>query len=88
MERVKRHDKNLAEQMRRAATSVALNLAEAQGVFGGSRRLRVETALGSAREVLAALRVADAFGYCETEPQQADFDRLVQRLVGLRRSLV
>ena len=52
-EHVGRHDRNLLDQLRRAVTSVPLNLAESDGVRGGNRRQRRLTALGSAREKLA-----------------------------------
>ena len=63
--RIAEHDPDLARQLRRAVTSVPLNVAEGCGVYGGNRRLRFGTALGSVREVRAALDVAEALGYCE-----------------------
>jgi four helix bundle protein len=50
-------------QLRRAVTSIALNLAEADGNRGGNRRMRLETAHGSANEAKVALRVAVAWRY-------------------------
>ncbi|MBX3249553.1 MAG: four helix bundle protein, partial [Myxococcales bacterium] len=47
---VAQHDRSLMDQLRRAAQSIALNLAEALGHRAGNRRLRLETALGSAYE--------------------------------------
>jgi four helix bundle protein len=66
--RIAARDKSLADQIRRSASSVALNLAEANGSSGGTRRARLETALGSARETRAALAVAEAWGYLEPDP--------------------
>ena len=63
MEQIAQSDADLARQMRRAFSSVALNLAEGAGVRGGLRRARYETALGSMREVLACVDVAQAMGY-------------------------
>ena len=63
MEQIARRDQDLARQMRRAFSSVALNLAEGAGVRGGLRRARYETALGSMREVMACVDVARAMGY-------------------------
>lgn len=56
-------DRHLADQLRRAVTSIALNLAEADGTRDGNRRVRLETAHGSANEAKVALRVAVAWGY-------------------------
>jgi four helix bundle protein len=56
-------DRHLADQLRRAITSTALNLAEADGNRDGNRRVRLETAHGSANEAKVALRIAVAWGY-------------------------
>jgi four helix bundle protein len=61
-------DTDLARQLRRSASSVALNIAEASGNAGGTRRQRYLSALGSAREVAACLHVADALGYAPVDP--------------------
>ncbi len=63
MEQIGRHNRALEDQLRRAASSIALNCAEASGQRGKSRALRYSTALGSARETRACLHVADALGY-------------------------
>ncbi len=65
---IQRRDIDLARQLRRAASSVVLNLAEGSGSFGGVRTQRYRTALGSARETMSCLRVAEAFGYIEALP--------------------
>jgi four helix bundle protein len=64
--RIEKHDRELGNQLRRAAPSVALNLGEGSGSWGGNRMLRFRTALGSAREVEACLDVAEALGYVES----------------------
>jgi len=60
---IERRDVDLARQLRRALASVALNMAEASGNEGGTRRQRFLSSLGSLRESVAALEVAAAFGY-------------------------
>jgi four helix bundle protein len=60
---VARKDAALADQLRRAMASVALNLSEGAGSQGKLRNSRYFNALGSAREVGTALEVAQAFGY-------------------------
>ena len=80
-------DSDLARQLRRAATSVALNLAEGAGLWGGNRRQRYNTALGSAREVLACMQLGFAMGYCggiEVEVK-ARLDRIIGTLVRICR---
>ncbi|MDI1434054.1 four helix bundle protein [Polyangium sorediatum] len=59
-DRIERKDRDLARQMRRAMQSVALNVAEGMGSLSGHKRQRYSTALGSAREVLACVQVAQA----------------------------
>ena len=61
--RIAQHDRSLADQLRRAAQSVTLNLAESTGHRAGNRRLRLESALGSTYETRAAFRVARTWGY-------------------------
>ena len=57
------HDRDLGRQLRRAATSVVLNMGEASGSYGGTRRERYRSALGSLCEVRAGLEAAEALGY-------------------------
>ena len=65
---IERSDSDLARQLRRAASSVVLNLAEGSGSFGRIRTQRYRTALGSARETLSCLRTGEAFGYIDSLP--------------------
>jgi four helix bundle protein len=62
MSRIKARDKALEDQIRRAASSVALNIGEGEYSDPGNRRARYFTAAGSAGETLAAVRVAVAWG--------------------------
>jgi four helix bundle protein len=87
MERIGRRDANLADQLRRAAASVPLNLHEGAYSHGGNVRTRFHNALGSAAEVRACLDVAEALGYIEeVDPVLRDtLDRIVATLHRLAR---
>ena len=63
---IREHDKSLSDQLKRAAQSVVLNIAEARGNDAGNARARFSTACGSAKEVRAALNVATDWDYIET----------------------
>jgi four helix bundle protein len=80
--RIRRCDRSLADQLTRAASSVALNIAEADGLESGNRRLRFLTAAGSANESLAALRVAVAWGYLAAGDAEAAAG-LLRRVVAM-----
>ena len=60
---IKAKSRDTADQIERAATSVALNLAEGSRRIGGDKRRFYAIANGSAIEVKAALDVADAWGW-------------------------
>jgi four helix bundle protein len=83
---VQRRDRDLASQLRRAISSIALNLAEGFGVTGGNGRIRFETALGSLNEAKTAIRVAIAWGYFPEQSAAAVLESLGVlggRVVGL-----
>ena len=81
-----KHDRDLCDQVQRAASSVALNLAEGQGQFGGNRRRHYQIAAGSAFEVRGALQVAEAWGWqLDTREVMPVLNRLIALLWGLRR---
>ena len=84
MPAIKRADRNLADQIGRAATSVSLNLAEGRARSGGDQRRFYEIARGSAAEVRAALAIGVAWGWIE-QPDAilATVDRLMGLLWGL-----
>jgi four helix bundle protein len=73
---VQRRDPNLASQLRRAASSIALNIAESEYSDPGNRRARLFTAAGSANESRMALKVAIAWGYLRAERATEALDRL------------
>ena len=62
LEVIRRCDAKLHTQLRTAAASIALNIAEGRGRDGKDRRHHWRIARGSAEEVRAILEVAEAFG--------------------------
>jgi four helix bundle protein len=83
---ISQKDADLARQGRRAATSIALNTAEASGVRGGNRRLRLLTALGSAREVEAVCDLGEALGYAKVDTETREvLNHVIGALVLLTR---
>jgi four helix bundle protein len=83
-----RRDRDLGTQIRRALSSVALNLAEGAGSAGGNARLRFQSALGSLYEARAGLRLGIAWGYipaADCTTLLANCDRLCARVYGLSR---
>ena len=80
MPTIKRADRNLADQIGRAATSIALNLSEGRCRSGGDARRLYEIAHGSAAEVRAALAVGVAWGWID---EQARIHVVLDRLLGL-----
>jgi four helix bundle protein len=77
---IKKHDRDLADQLQRAATSVALNLGEGARQTAGNQRLRFESAHGSANEVKAALAVAASWGWIADATQTLAVLALLWRL--------
>ena len=78
---IERNDHDLADQLKRAASSVVLNLAEGNRLTKGNRPRHFSIAHGSANEVKAALQTAIAWGWIEqaSEPL-AKLDRLLALL--------
>lgn len=74
-------DRDLADQIRRAASSVALNLGEGQRSEKGNKRKHYAIAHGSANEVKAAIETALAWGFIEdANAPLALLDRLLALL--------
>jgi four helix bundle protein len=63
VELIGRHDRDLASQIRRAAASAPLNLREGRRRAGRDRQHHWRVAAGSADEIVACLRVAEAWGW-------------------------
>jgi four helix bundle protein len=83
---IKRHDRDLADQIHRAATSAALNLAEGARFTTGNARRHFEIAQGSAMEVRSGLDVAEAWGWVnDTAAPRRILDRLLALLWRLTR---
>ncbi|MES1185945.1 MAG: four helix bundle protein [Myxococcales bacterium] len=81
--RIKARDRGLADQLMRAASSVALNIGESNYSDPGNRRARLFTAAGSANETRMALRVAAGWEHCsasEAEAAQALIQRILRML--------
>jgi four helix bundle protein len=84
LHRIELRDRDLARQLRRCSSSVALNLAEGMYSRGKNRAARYHNALGSARETLACLEVAIVCSYVQPDPSLHDrLDRIVATLVKL-----
>ena len=82
---IEQHDRDLADQLRRAASSIALNLAEGRESHKGNRQKHFAIAHGSASEVRAALRTAVAWGWMEPPGAALGvLDRLMALLWRLR----
>jgi four helix bundle protein len=80
--RIRARDRALADQLMRAASSVALNIEEGRGSDPGNQRARFFTALGSAKETRAALRVAVGWRHIQATDAEAA-RQMVDRIVAM-----
>ena len=86
VEQLKTYDRNLADQVTRAATSITLNVSEGAKRAGKDRRRFYVMAQGSAGEIRGALDTADAWGWrVDTAQARALLDRELGLLYGLCR---
>ena len=80
--RIKRHDRSLAQQLVRAASSITLNIAESDYSDPGTKRSRLFSAAGSANETRAAVRLAVRWRYCAAE-EVAAAEQLLDRVIAM-----
>jgi four helix bundle protein len=82
----------LTSQIRRAAISIPLNIAEGAGAGSNAQfRQFLGYALRSTYEVMTALEIAQRLAYCSSEKTQkllGEADEIAAMTVGLSRSLV
>ncbi|MBI3070642.1 MAG: four helix bundle protein [Deltaproteobacteria bacterium] len=85
---LRRRDRSLEDQLRRAAASVVLNISEGDGKSSLRDQARYfEIARGSCREARAALRLAATWGYVG-EAQVAELDAIADRVCALLSKLI
>ena len=83
---LRKHSPDAADQVERAASSIAFNLAEGSRRNGRDPRRFFDMANGSAGEIRGALDVADAWGWTiDSGPARAILDRELGLLHGLTR---
>ena len=83
---LRQYSPEAADQVERAASSIAYNLAEGSRRNGRDPRRFFDMAHGSAGEIRGALDVADAWGWqVESEQARALLDRELALLFGLTR---
>ncbi len=86
VERIRKHDNNLAKQIVDAMNSTVQNLAEGEMHRAGNKRAKYEIAHGEANEVSASLDVALAWGYISDDSApRAKLGRLLALCWGLTR---
>ena len=80
-----RRDPKLTDQLKRAASSVPLNLSEGRRRRGQDRVHHYRIAAGSANELLVSLQVAEAWGYLRPDDVEEVIELIDQVLAMLWR---
>ncbi len=85
---LRRRDRSLEDQLRRATASIVLNISEGDGKSSLRDQARFfEIARGSCREARAALKLAAIWGYID-DRQVAELDALADRVCALLSRLI
>jgi four helix bundle protein len=79
---IQRQDRALAVQLRNAANSMVLNIAESEYSDPGNRRARLFSAAGSANESRSAVRVSIAWRYVRSD-RAAEVLKLLDHVVAI-----
>jgi four helix bundle protein len=79
-EQIARHDRELADQLRRAARSVPLHIAEGSYARGLNRGAKYQIGVTEAREALACLHVAMSEGIIQ--PVSPEIVALFREIIG------
>src|SRR5687768_2771211 len=77
---IARHDRDLSRQLKRASSSVPLNIAEGNRRGGQDRTHHLRIAAGSAAETRVALQVAAGWGYASAPPE---IDRMLDSILAI-----
>jgi len=80
VDEIDRHDPDLTRQLKKARSSIPLNIAEGSHARGARRNLHYGYAKGSANECIAVLESAHAAGYIRVLPDTV-IDRL-RKIIG------
>ena len=77
---IKEHDRDLAEQLKRARSSITLNISEGSCARGGKRNLHYSYAKGSAQECLAIIETAVTAEYIAKANE--DVTAMLRQIIG------
>lgn len=81
-------DRELADQLDRASTSLALNAAEGSRARGRKRAAQLDIAMGSGREAIIAIELGAALGHFERDEAERlcdELDRIIATLYKVAR---